>query len=162
MNCYNHPTENAVATCQDCHKGLCTACASLYEFPICSDCNRKRIAIDKRNIIKELVLTLAVGAFMIYFYHVTKPEASRINSTVDSSYLTYLVFGYMGCSIVSGWKTLSAITPNIFLVLPILGWVLFFIIKLFASLFIGPFMLPIRWFRNIMRWRVLKEAEAVA
>lgn len=162
MNCFNHPTEPAVASCQDCHKGLCPDCTSRYTVPICESCNRKRIASDKKVILIELVITLVVGlAFMVFAGNSVHSNPSESFSGF-SQLFTYVGIMYMGCSIVADWKTLTAITPNIFLFLPILGWVFFFIVKLFVSMFIGPWMLPIRWFRHIMRWRELNQIEALA
>ena len=43
---------------------------------------------------------------------------------------------------VCGWKTLNMITPNIFLIMPIIGWVIFFLIKGALSLIIGMFVAP--------------------
>lgn len=38
MKCYHHPDRDAVATCNECGRGLCQECASLYATPFCSDC----------------------------------------------------------------------------------------------------------------------------
>ena len=35
----------------------------------------------------------------------------------------------MGLGLVAGWKTLTRITPQVFLFLPILGWVFYFLVK---------------------------------
>ncbi len=48
MNCFNHPSASAIATCQDCQKGLCEDCGYKYKLPICTECNTERIK-KKRN-----------------------------------------------------------------------------------------------------------------
>jgi hypothetical protein len=40
-------------------------------------------------------------------------------------------------SVIAGWKTLNRITPAVFLFLPLLGWVVYFIIKLVLALLCG-------------------------
>lgn len=41
-----------------------------------------------------------------------------------------------------GWKFLNRITPDVFLVLSIWGWILFFFIKLLLSVVVGVFVAP--------------------
>lgn len=38
LGCYNHPDRPAVAQCEECHKGLCRECASLYTPILCDSC----------------------------------------------------------------------------------------------------------------------------
>lgn len=64
--------------------------------------------------------------------------------------LTYAAFIYIFSGIVPGWNTLTRITPATLLFLPIIGWVLYFLVKLVLSLGVGLVMLPIRTVRNIM------------
>ena len=52
------------------------------------------------------------------------------------------VMAYGIIVIVFGWLSLSKITPNIFLVLPIVGWLIFFVVKFFLSIFVGMFTTP--------------------
>ena len=44
--------------------------------------------------------------------------------------------------VVFGWQALSMITPRIFLIMPIGGWVIYFVIKVFLSCFVGVFVAP--------------------
>ena len=46
------------------------------------------------------------------------------------------VFAYFG------WKALNRITPDMFLFMPIAGWILYFAIKFFLAAFIGIFIAP--------------------
>lgn len=43
---------------------------------------------------------------------------------------------------IFGWRTLNRIRPSYFLFLPIIGWVLFFIVKGLLSVVIGVFVAP--------------------
>ncbi len=150
MNCYNHPTQIAVAQCQDCGKGLCSQCAITYSIPICNSCNKSRIISERNRIIKELLVTLVFGIGIAYIFG----EIVFFKDTLFSlktTALYYVIFTYIFAGIVPGWKTLTAITPRMFLVLPIIGWLIYFALKLFLAFWIGLIMLPIRTVRNIMR-----------
>ena len=41
-----------------------------------------------------------------------------------------------------GWKALNRITPNIFLFMPIIGWVIYFSVKFVLSVIVGMFVAP--------------------
>jgi hypothetical protein len=43
--------------------------------------------------------------------------------------ISYAIPIYVFSGIVPGWKTLTRITPRVFLFLPIIGWVIYFIIN---------------------------------
>lgn len=47
-----------------------------------------------------------------------------------------VVFGFFG------WKALNKITPSIFLFLPLIGWVIYFVVKGLISVVIGMFVAP--------------------
>ncbi len=47
----------------------------------------------------------------------------------------------LGCGYF-GWKALNVIRPNIFLIMPIGGWCIYFLIKGFLSVGIGAFIAP--------------------
>ncbi len=41
-----------------------------------------------------------------------------------------------------GWQALTKITPNVFLILPVGGWIAYYVIKGFLSFFLGVFVAP--------------------
>lgn len=149
MNCYNHTTQPAVAQCPDCGKGLCAECTSLYSMPICTTCNNSRIAKERSRIIKELLLTFGLGVVLAYFFY----QWTNGGHSYPLLYniISFVIPFYVFSGIVPGWKTLTRITPNVFLFLPIIGWVLYFIIKFALSVCIGLVMLPVRTIRNVVR-----------
>ena len=53
-----------------------------------------------------------------------------------------------GCTYF-GWKALNRITPNIFLILPLGGWVIYFLIKGVLAFFIGYVIAPFQIGRMI-------------
>lgn len=152
------PIEPAVAQCPDCGKGLCAGCASTYSLPICNTCNKKRINAERSGIIKELLLTYGVGILLgVLFVNFANGERYL---PPTAAIVLYVMFSYIFSGLIPGWKTLTRITPAVFLFLPIIGWVLYFIIKFALSLCLGLVMLPIRTFRNIRRLNALQKIKA--
>ncbi|WP_062052854.1 hypothetical protein [Aquimarina longa] len=146
MNCFNHIKENAVASCQDCQKGLCTTCASLFSFPICRDCNKRRQQSEKKAIYKELFLMFVFGCvgyylFSQFFGH---HDSANLKTRTFSVVLSVLFGFYAGGALVAGWKTLTYITPSVFLFLPLVGWGIYFIVKFLLSIAVGVVMFPVR------------------
>ena len=147
MNCYEHTMQPAVAQCLN--------CASSYSIPICKKCNGKRINAERSAIIKELLLTYGVGILLgILFTRWTEAQHSY---PLTHTIISYVVFSYVFSGIVPGWKTLTRITPAVFLFLLLIGWLFYFIVKLALSLCIGLVMLPVRTVRNIYRFVALQK-----
>lgn len=155
MNCFEHPQEVAVGTCIDCGNGMCAVCSQKFDIPICKHCNDQRASLEKKEIIKELVTTFVVGGLLFLLF---KSSPSFYNRLSLGSVIALV---YISFSIVAGWKFLSKITPRIFLFLPIVGWIMYFVIKLFISIMVGPFVLPFQLFRNIKRLKELNEIKKI-
>ena len=151
MNCYNHHQDPAVATCIDCGKRLCAICSHKYNIPICDSCNQVRIKNEKNNIIKSWIIAIVI-AFMLL------PIIGMVN---PNRFLLILGALYSALAIVYGWKSLNSITPRVFLVLPLRGWLIYFYFKIMLSLIIGFFVAPIKLYQNIKRYKELKETETL-
>lgn len=152
MNCYNHPSIVAVAQCSDCGKGLCPQCASAYSIPICKPCNKLRIKNERSRIIKEMAITFIFGAILTFiFYKFLSRPVIEGGTKVSFNALNYIVLFYISAGLIAGWQTLNRITPRMFLFLPLIGWLIYFAIKLFLSFWVGLVMLPIITIRNIIR-----------
>jgi hypothetical protein len=158
MNCFYHSGQMAVAQCPDCGKGLCSACASLFSQPICKSCFNKRIKSTRSIIIKELLVTFGFGLAAILF--VMKNHTAVVGFEPlhhpQFDFVVYFMFFYAASGIVSGWKTLTAITPQVFLFLPLLGWLFYFLIKFVLAFFVGFVAFPIRTVRNFIKLNQLK------
>jgi len=157
MNCYNHPMQVAVAQCSDCGKGLCHECATAYTITICNSCNSKRIHNERVDIFTELVVTFAFGIVLAYLNAKYIFFDGDHSPSVKSLVWYYIFSVYTFSGIVAGWKTLTRLTPSVFLILPILGWLIYFVLKLFLSFWLGLIMLPIRTIRNIYRLVALQK-----
>lgn len=150
MNCFYHPNEQAVATCPQCGKGLCAACAQKWPQSVCDNCAQENITLHIANRKKPLVtsivilaVSLAIGLIM----SIAEGDFSMMN----------IVFAGLGVVlIVNGWSVLTKIQPSMFLFLPIIGWVIYFVIKALISYFVGIVAFPL----NIYHYfRDKKDAE---
>jgi len=56
--------------------------------------------------------------------------------------MEFIAFIYLALFCYFGWKALNKIQPNMFLVLPIGGWVLYYVIKGILAFFVGIFVAP--------------------
>ena len=146
MNCINHPSESAVSQCQICGKGLCVECTNKFSKPICQDCFTVSRKKQKRAVVTEVLLTLLIGLPIGFILDLL---VNNTYKTPDSFWESHFFLIYMGLGIVAGWKTLTRITPQIFLFLPVLGWVLYFLIKVVLSLFVGLIAFPVWTIRNL-------------
>jgi len=138
MNCYNHPEEVAVASCIDCGKGLCRKCASLYQIPICNECNLRRVKNDKGNIIRVYLPSIVLFIIGV---------AAGIS---NGSFGMGICLGYVFAGTPWGWKIVTFIQPRMFLFLSFFGWVIYFFIKITISCFVGIVALPIGFLKLII------------
>ena len=61
-----------------------------------------------------------------------------------------------------GWKALSKITPEMFVIMPVGGWIAYFLIKGFLSLFLGLFVAPFTIGKWLAGWISTKLAYSLA
>ncbi len=60
-----------------------------------------------------------------------------------------LAFIYIALFSYFGWQSLNKITPNIFLFMPVIGWVIYFVVKFVLSIIIGMFVAPFQIAKKI-------------
>jgi len=141
MKCANHPEIDAVATCVDCGRGLCSACADKFSIPICDYCNLGRIGGEQKIILKDIIIT-AFLAFIGYCWA----------GYAELDLGTRFVAAYSLAGFIWGWRALTQITPRVFLFLPLIGWFFYFAIKASLALFVGFVALPWKAFTLIRDW----------
>lgn len=149
MKCFNHTDVEAVATCVDCGKSLCKECASRYEPILCDSCAAARQARHnagvqeyKSGILGDIIKSVIL--FAIGFV---------VNIFVSGFNVGYCIgLGYSFAAFPYGWRALNKITPDIFLFMPLVGWVIYFIIKTVLSLVVGWFAMPIQIIRLIFAY----------
>lgn len=151
MKCFNHPDQEAVATCQKCGKGLCRECAGKHSPCLCDDCaaqiqrdkqaqarnkeeekkqKYKDALVDTRS---EFVKTVAQGIVigLIWgWYSFTR----EYNTTADAVGQFVIAF-----FVPFGWKVLTYLQS--FIPLTLFGtwwfWLIYGIVKAFISIFVG-------------------------
>lgn len=126
MNCYFHPNEPAVTQCAECGRGLCRDCASAPGGNLCRNC------IEKAKSEKRALLIRSIAIFAIVFV--------LCLSAPGAPFFVALFVAGTPC----GWRALSSIQPRMFLFLPIIGWLIYFGIKLFLSYWIGYIAMPMQ------------------
>ncbi|MCD8181350.1 MAG: hypothetical protein LUF26_07730 [Firmicutes bacterium] len=98
--------------------------------------------MEKNKIVRDLVISLICFAAGIAF--------GISQAKGESFILQVVVSGAMLGGLWYGWQLLTFITPNVFLIMPIIGWVIFFLIKLILSLIIAPFAFVFKTITNII------------
>lgn len=146
MKCSSHYDLDAVSQCVDCGKALCPECTNKFSFPVCSSCNLARIQLDKKFFKKNIIL-MVVFFFVGFFWD------------DNLSFWESLGRGYFFAGIPWGWATLSRITPNIFLFMPLVGWIVYFLFKAMLSMFIGMFVTPYKIYQSITGLQRSKQLE---
>ncbi|MEG0237455.1 MAG: hypothetical protein RR523_13945 [Cetobacterium sp.] len=125
MNCIYHSDREATVMCNE--QPLCFECAKAQ--------NREKMI---EAIIKLTLITIPIIAAMCLFF----------KDKINSNSFAVLELAFVVGGIPFGWMALSKLTPDIF-ILPLLGWIIYFIVKFFISLFIGVFILVFKMGKNI-------------
>lgn len=150
MKCFNHPSKDAVAACVDCGKSLCKECASKWNPVLCDRCAQERTDAYnaeqeaykdsmKGSIIKSIILFVVGFVVFMAMYGQFNVQAFGM--------------GYIFAGFPYGWRALNKITPDVFLILPLVGWIIFFIVKFFLALFVGAFVMPVKIIGTIFKIR---------
>ena len=156
MKCINHPERDAAASCKTCGKSLCPECANRFgQIPYCLTCEKTRF-IELRDALKtELkrltragIIFMIIGTIcLIAAFVALGSELEFLASQskiifVGRLILCLLLAPYVYFSIPFGWSTLNKITSDLFLFLPIVGWLIYFLIKFILSFYVGIFACP--------------------
>lgn len=136
MKCYHHPDRDSVAVCTECGRGLCKEYASFYAKPFCPECAVSKALRIKQNLEKACLLFVALAVvFLIAIVTSYMPEVPPIHVLVSALFLACISFG---------WYKLTEFTPRGFLLLPVIGWLFYFFVKVVVSACIGPLALFFR------------------
>ncbi|WP_411954005.1 hypothetical protein ACKXGF_12305 [Alkalibacillus sp. S2W] len=147
MKCYKHNGLDAVSTCNSCSKAMCNECTNYFDTPVCIDCNLNLVSEERTNYFKNLALMGLLFVVGIMFAQ-----------TENTGLFLTLFTAYMFAGIPWGWSVLSNITPNVFLFLPIVGWVIYFVLKVMISSFVGVFITP---FKVMQAVKGIKETKSL-
>lgn len=151
MKCYYHPDREIVATCTECGKGLCKACASKWDPTLCDDCAKVRIDEKRAALKKSVALSVAALIVGVVIGVIMAVQDQQI------SYLwTGLVLALAFVFVVNGWQWLNRIQPSMFLFLPVIGWLFYFGFKFLLAYFVGVVAFPVNLYRF---WKGNREAD---
>ena len=93
---------------------------------------------EKRGFKSFLCSPLGKVCMIVVMYAII---LSIIMMCINSNSQTIMGVIFVICAIF-GWKTLNRITPDIFLIMPIGGWIVYLLIKAFLSIMVGVFVAP--------------------
>lgn len=147
MKCYYHNDRDGVGQCNECGKVLCKECMDIYTPPLCTECAGTRNNTNKVNAIGQIILTIIAMAFGAYMYFVIG----------GSPLIIYII---MWGGVPFGWSALNKITPRVFLILPGIGWIIYFVVKLMIAMYIGWILLLIKIIKNIYTLVKIKKMDS--
>lgn len=99
--------------------------------------------MEEKKSFKDFICSpLGKGALIAVLYVVILGLFTLLITTTyeTSSGAPAVIMGI--CFGFFGWKALNKIQPSIFLIMPIVGWIFYFVIKGLISVMIGMFIAP--------------------
>ncbi len=160
LHCINHEDKVAVAKCIGCGAGLCRECTEKYNIIVCDRCVGEAAMYEKKAAKKRLICMVVIFAlFMLLGVYGTITDT--VNLGFERGVRTMLLtpfMSYMFAGVPSGWRAIDKIGINkvmdIILIIPLAGWVLWFVFRIVLSCFLGLVALPIEFIKCL---RLLKE-----
>lgn len=129
MKCVTHIHREAECYCYFCNQPICGECRDY--LGACIYCAENTTRDVNRGYLKTIILSICTSLIGIYFV-----LGALVLGEVEGILVALMI---MVCcaGVPFGWATLTKITPNIFLILPLVGWVIYFYIKFIISFLIG-------------------------
>lgn len=141
MKCYNHTDQDIVAQCQVCSRGLCSDCSEIFQSPLCQNCATEQTRLYRNSLLKQLLIF--GGIFFLVFSSMASDHKSH-----QPLIFCFLV-AYAAASVPWGWSATSRITPDVFLIMPVAGWMIYFGFKYMISGIVGFFIAPFKLYRAV-------------
>lgn len=145
LNCMYHDNRPAVAQCVVCGVGLCKECAEKYEPTVCKKC-ASQVQNDEQKSIRRRFIYICVAFGLFAVIGVVSLLLSFVTLNFADGFeelLGMLFLGWEIAGLPSGWRAVSKLHLEAFLVLPILGWLMYFVIKVMLAAFVGLIAMPI-------------------
>lgn len=150
MNCAYHLTREAVSNCKNCGRPLCRACAELYGGePICAACAEQGYQEIRQTLKKRLSIGIALGIAWIIFF---------LNAGTMLSPLVIILEGIGFACVPFGWCAMDRILPKKMPRLPIIGRLVYLLLKLVISVLAGLVAAPVQIYKDT---QVLRKVEAI-
>lgn len=155
MKCFNHPEREAVATCQNCGKGLCRECAEKHTPCLCDICavqikrdeqeqakskeeekkeKYRNALVDTRSeFVGTAVIGIIVGVLGVWW------SATQTSSVEFNGFFDYVGVFFGWFCVPFGWKFLTYLQS--FIPISLFGtfwfWFIYIAIKVFLSVLVG-------------------------
>jgi len=146
MNCAQHPDTPAVGYCTKCGRGLCKRCADAYDPLTCQNCYASAVTEERADLnrqYKKLIMWSALLG-LVGLWIGCSGSTTKAGPPPGGAILGPLFIGYLFAGIPWGWNTVGKVTSRFFLILPVMGWVLYFVYKIAASMTIGWIVMPFK------------------
>lgn len=130
MKCITHVNREAECYCPVCKQPICWECRDYLGG--CINCAEKTCKDTKMEILKTCMLSIVIPIVLVILFR-TEGMLDKGDAILPKMIIIIILSAF----VPFGWSALNRITPNIFLILPIVGWVIFFITKFFLSMAIG-------------------------
>ena len=136
MNCITHRNKEIVRYCKTCGAPICDVCNSQFDG-ICADCAQKEVNRGIREVVERIGFGVVGGTIglLIVIWAIISGETPDVS--FPKQLLAYLLLIIVFAGAPYGWNALSMITSKFFLFLPIVGWVIYFFVKLQLAFMIG-------------------------
>jgi hypothetical protein len=145
MKCVQHIDRDAVGTCLMCRGGLCPACFGRYATPLCASHGVVQRAAAQRSVRRGLLIVGILAAFGLLL-----GIAHGIGTALLDAYS--LGATYYGCGVVR--RGLSRF--DFILIMPIMGWIIYFGLLLLAGVLVGVFVAPFGFRRQLRQLAALR------
>ena len=98
----------------------------------------------KKTNLGEIICTPGGRALMIFLLYLAVFGILGIIASIANANpaLQAIAYVYVIAFAFFGWKALNRIQPSFFIVLPIIGWIVYILLKLFLATVVGMFVTP--------------------
>ena len=160
MRCVNHSNVlPAVQACEECGKGLCEQCMTVWAPALCTTCASYRFSQQKqraKGTLISLMLAFLLGGFFFTF-------GNPYTQVRNERGIYFMIMGAISAGTVAGWRYLrwgTADRTRIIWFNP-KGYATFLVVRLAMSVFIGTLMLPYTFYRAVRDLFSSMQAETV-
>jgi hypothetical protein len=104
------------------------------------------VATDRADLARQYKKLIAWSVILglVGMWIGCSGSSSKVGPPPGGAVLGPLFLGYFFAGIPWGWNTLSKVTSRIFLILPVMGWVLYIVYKIAGSMAIGWIVMPFK------------------
>ena len=96
---------------------------------------------NKANGFKNFLISpLGKAIIVLILYFIVMGGLLGILTVLQDASFIIVIFAILFSYF--GWQALSKITPRVFLVMPVGGWIVYFVVKGALSFFLGVFVAP--------------------